>query len=55
MYLEAQTLSGEEVPTIQELASQLSIGEGQLKEWFSEGEMFKDGLTTLKNGWTKIL
>ena len=48
MYLEAKTLLGKTVPTVQELASQLNIGEGQLKEWLRDGEMFKEGLTTLK-------
>jgi hypothetical protein len=48
MYLEAKSLLGEEVPTLQELASQLSIGEGKLKEWLNNGEMFRKGLTTLK-------
>ena len=47
IYLEAQTLLGDEVPTVQDLASQLSIGEGQINEWLSDGEMFKEGLTTL--------
>jgi hypothetical protein len=46
-YLEAKTMLNEEVPTLQELASQLSIGEGQLKEWLRDGEMFKEALTTL--------
>ena len=48
MYLEAKTLLGEAVPTVQELASQLNIGEGQLKEWLRDGDMFKESLTTLK-------
>ena len=46
-YLEAKTLLGEEVPTLQELASQLGIGEGQLKMWLSDGKMFREGLTAL--------
>jgi hypothetical protein len=46
-YLEAKTLLDEEVPTLQELASQLSISECQLKEWLNNGEMFREGLTTL--------
>jgi hypothetical protein len=46
-YLEAKTLLGEEIPTLQKLASQLSIGEGQLKEWLRDGEIFREGLTTL--------
>jgi len=40
--------SGRSPATLQELASQLSIGEGQLKEWLGDGAMFKEGLTTLK-------
>src|SRR5687768_17508131 len=46
-YLEAKTLLGEEVPTLQELGSQLSIDEGELKKWLSDGKMFREGLTTL--------
>ena len=46
-YLEAKTRLNEEVPTLQELASQLSIDKGQLKEWLGDGEMFKEGLTAL--------
>lgn len=46
-YLEAKTLLGEEGPTLQELASQLRIDEGELNEWVSDGEIFRDSLTTL--------
>jgi hypothetical protein len=46
-YLEAKTLLGEEIPTLQELANQLSISEGELKNWVSKGETFREGLTAL--------
>ena len=46
-YLEVKTMLNEGVPTLQELASQLNIGEGQLREWLNDGEMFREALTTL--------